>query len=82
MAEKSEQLEIGSTHKGKRVEIFMEVDDHGKMKKESIPFMLGVLAPLSGDRQRTDTLKTREIHNIDSENLDRKSTRLNSSHSS
>ena len=70
MPEKSEQLEIGSTHKGKRVEIYMEVDDKGKTRREIIPFVVGVLAPLAGDRERPDGLKTRVVHSIDRENFD------------
>jgi len=70
MPEKSEQLEIGSTHKGKRVEIYLEVNDKGAIRKESIPFSVGVLASLAGDKQRTDSFKVREVHEIDRENFD------------
>jgi type VI secretion system protein ImpB len=68
--EKSEQLEIGSTHKGKRVEIFMEVDDNGAIRKESIPFVVGVLASLAGEKERQTPFKDRETKSIDRENFD------------
>lgn len=68
--EKSEQLEIASTHKGKRVEIYLEVDDHGAIRKESIPFVLGVLSPLSGDKEAAESFGDREAKQIDRENFD------------
>jgi type VI secretion system protein ImpB len=67
--EKSEQLEIGSTHKGKRVEIYMQVEENGAIRKESIPFVVGVLAPLSGDKEGRPTFKEREAKPISRENF-------------
>ena len=69
MAEKSEQLEIGSTHKGKRVEIYMQVEENGAIRKESIPFVVGVLAPLSGDKEDRPVFKDREAKTISRENF-------------
>ena len=69
MAQKSEQREIGETHKGKRVEIYLEVDDKGATRKEIIPFVVGVLASLAGDRERPESLKDRDVLTIDRENF-------------
>jgi len=68
--EKSEQLEIGATHKGKRVEIYMEIDADGAIRKETIPFVTGVLASLAGDREDRPAFRDREAKPIDRENFD------------
>ena len=49
---KSQQKIIAKTPKGPRVVIGMDVDDEGGTPRNEIPFVVAVLAPLSGDSQK------------------------------
>jgi type VI secretion system protein ImpB len=51
MLEKDAQKRVARTYKGPRVHIGVEVDDSGAIRKREIPFVVGVLAPLSGTAQ-------------------------------
>jgi type VI secretion system protein ImpB len=48
MLEKDAQKRVVRTYKGPRVHISVEVNDDGATRKREIPFVVGVLAPLSG----------------------------------
>jgi type VI secretion system protein ImpB len=48
MLEKDAQKRVARTYKGPRVHIGVEVDDRDAIPKREIPFVVGVLAPLSG----------------------------------
>jgi type VI secretion system protein ImpB len=48
MLEKDAQKRVSRTYKGPRVHIGVEVYDAGATRKREIPFVVGVMAPLSG----------------------------------
>jgi len=48
MLEKDAQKRVARTYKGPRVHIGVEVYDAGATRKREIPFVVGVMAPLSG----------------------------------
>src|SRR5579862_1186514 len=67
--EKDAQKRIRKTPKGPRVIIGLEVHDDDAIPRREIPFVLGVLAPLSGHADKA-VFKERESHQIDRENFD------------
>src|SRR6266851_5429261 len=73
--EKDAQKRIRKTPKGPRVVIGLDVEDTGATPKREIPFVLGVLAPLSGHANKP-SFKEQEAHQIDRENFDDVMTKI------
>src|SRR5437016_5388515 len=53
-----------------RVHITYEVFTNGAIEKREIPFVVGVLADLSGQTKQAKALKDRKFANIDRDNVD------------
>ena len=53
MLERNAQKRLSRHPRGHRVPIFLDVEDHGGTPKEQIPFVVAVLAQLSGESKRS-----------------------------
>jgi len=73
--EKDAQKRVAKTYKGPRVHIGVEVADGGATRKRELPFIVGVLAPLSGNAE-VPVLEDREAVEIDRLNFDEVMTKI------
>ncbi len=69
MAKPSSQKFI-ARNRAPRVQIEYEVELYGAQKKVQVPFVMGVMADLSGDRNRCPPVDERKFLTIDVDNFD------------
>lgn len=53
-----------------RVQIRFNEEDHGSMVKGELPFIIGVVAPLSGSKKADKPLEDRQFEQVDRSNID------------